>query len=45
MNKKLVTIGIILILIFVGFSGCNEESKKDVDNALKSVTIILESIA
>jgi hypothetical protein len=45
MNKKFIATGLIIILICVGLSGCNEESKEDVSKSLKSVTVILEAIA
>ncbi len=32
MNKKLITIGIILVFLMVGLSGCNEKSSTNQDN-------------
>ena len=45
LNKKLVTIGIVAILFCVVCSGCTNESRQDLDTAVKSVSVIMEAIA
>ena len=44
MNKTVLTLGIVVILIFVSLSGC-EESKEDDSTASKSIPVTVEAIA